>query len=154
MRPKAINMKSLISVKPLFFNPVEIQSVDKTVAKTAAAGLHSQMAAALLGAALLMSSASMAQDNDPLSQYADDPATTSKVKAALIGDQMLSALDIQVQSDDLGAVHLSGTARSPAEVSHATSVARGVSGVVSVQNDIIVESKTKPNERKPEARQE
>lgn len=113
----------------------------------ARAGNH-WLSSALLGLALLMSGASMAQDNDPLSQYADDPATTSKVKSALVGDQMLSALDIKVQSDDLGAVHLSGTASSPAEVSHATTVARGVSGVVSVQNDIVVESKANASERK------
>lgn len=111
------------------------------------AGNH-WLSSALLGLALMMSGASMAQDNDPLSQYADDAATTSKVKSALLGDQMLSALDIKVQSDDLGAVHLSGTASSPAEVSHATTVARSVSGVVAVQNDIVVASKTNASERK------
>lgn len=118
-----------------------------TVKKSQQAG-NKWLVSALLGLALLMSGASMAQDNDPLSQYADDPATTSKVKSALLGDQMLSALDIKVQSDDLGAVHLSGTASSPAEVSHATTVARSVSGVVSVQNDIVVENKASTTDRK------
>lgn len=118
------------------------------------AATRKALGSAFLGLALLMSGASMAQDNDPLSQYADDPATTNKVKAALVGDQMLSALQIKVQSDDLGAVHLSGTASSPAEVSHATTVARGVSGVVSVQNDIIVDGKNSPNERKRDAKLE
>ncbi|MCB5187116.1 BON domain-containing protein [Methylobacillus caricis] len=80
-----------------------------------------------------------AEDTESLMNYADDSATTGKVKAALAKDTTLSALDIKVKSDDLGAVHLSGTARSQAEVSQAGIVAKSVSGVVSVQNDIVVD---------------
>lgn len=88
-----------------------------------------------------------AEDSESLTTYADDSATTGKVKAALARDQMLGELDIKVQSDDLGAVHLSGSARSQAEVSQAAIVARSVSGVVSVQNDIVIDSPDDPKKK-------
>lgn len=94
----------------------------------------------LLMLALSLSLQGHAEDSDSLNPYADGSATTSKVKSALERDQMLRRLDIKVQSDDLGAVHLSGTAKSQAEVSQAAIVARSVSGVVSVQNDIVIDS--------------
>lgn len=82
----------------------------------------------------------LAENIGPLTGDTEDMATTGKVKAALAKDVMLSALNIQVKSDDLGAVHLSGTAKSQAEVSQAAIVARNVSGVVSVQNDIVIDA--------------
>lgn len=88
-----------------------------------------------------------AEDSASLTTYAEESATTGKVKAALARDQVLAALDIKVRSDDLGAVHLSGTARSQAEVSQATLVARSVSGVVSVQNDIVIDSPDDPKRK-------
>ncbi|MCB5184653.1 BON domain-containing protein [Methylobacillus gramineus] len=94
----------------------------------------------LLLLALLMPLSVWAADTETLINYADDPATTGKVKAALAKDTRLSALDIKVKSDDLGAVHLSGSAKSQAEISQAVIVARSVSGVVSVQNDIVIDA--------------
>ncbi|SNR69120.1 BON domain-containing protein [Methylobacillus rhizosphaerae] len=84
----------------------------------------------------------------PLHAYAENEAAKgycdnticSKVRSALERDSTLKPFDIQVQSDDLGAVHLSGTAKSQAEVSQAVIVARSVSGVMSVQNDIVIDS--------------
>ncbi|MCB5189470.1 BON domain-containing protein [Methylobacillus arboreus] len=94
----------------------------------------------LLMLALSLPLSGHAEDNESLTTYTDDSATTGKVKAALARDQMLSALDIKVKSDDLGAVHLSGSVRSQTEVSQAAIVARSVSGVVSVQNDIVIDA--------------
>lgn len=94
----------------------------------------------LLMLALSLPMQGYAEDDDSLSTDADSSATASKVKSALERDQMLRRLDIKVRSDDLGAVHLSGAAKSQAEVSQAAIIARSVSGVVSVQNDIVIDN--------------
>lgn len=78
-------------------------------------------------------------ENEIADGYCDN-AICAKVRSVLERDPLLKLFDIRVQSDDLGAVHLSGTAKSQAQVSHAVTVARSVSGVMSVQNDIVIDN--------------
>lgn len=70
-------------------------------------------------------------------QYFDDAAITTKVKTAIFNDPNLKANEIAVETYK-GVVQLSGFVASQAEINHATEVARGVTGVKGVKNDIHV----------------
>lgn len=65
----------------------------------------------------------------------DDAAITTKVKAALVRDPVVSALAINVETYK-GTVQLSGFARNEEERTRAVELARGVDGVKAVRNDI------------------
>lgn len=73
----------------------------------------------------------------PAGEVLEDAALTAKVDAALAADARTSALRIDVATRE-GEVQLSGFAKSKAEKSAATEVARKVAGVASVRNDIDV----------------
>ena len=68
-------------------------------------------------------------------EYIDDTTITSKVKTAIFNEPSLKVMQINVETYK-GVVQLSGFVNSSAEISKAASVARSVSGVVSVKNDI------------------
>jgi len=70
-------------------------------------------------------------------EYFDDSTITGKVKAAILGDPDLKVLQINVETFK-GVVQLSGFVNSPQAVSRAVEVARGVRGVKSVKNNLIV----------------
>ena len=70
-------------------------------------------------------------------EYFDDSTITAKVKAAILGDQELKVLQINVETFK-GVVQLSGFVNSPPMVSRAVEVASRVSGVKSVKNNLIV----------------
>ncbi len=70
-------------------------------------------------------------------QYLDDSAITTKVKAAIFDDPLLKVLQINVETFK-GEVQLSGFVDSAQNVRRAGEVARGVQGVRSVKNDLIV----------------
>jgi hyperosmotically inducible periplasmic protein len=75
------------------------------------------------------------QTRDSTGEYIDDAAITTKVKSALIADKQVSAFPISVETIK-GVVHLTGTADTRAEADKAATIARGVAGVKSVDNDI------------------
>ena len=68
-------------------------------------------------------------------EYIDDTVITAKVKAAIMGDENLKVMEINVETFK-GVVQLSGFVKSPADIARAVDVARGVKGVASVKNDI------------------
>jgi osmotically-inducible protein OsmY len=70
-------------------------------------------------------------------EYIDDATITTKVKAAFVNDPAVSALRINVETFK-GVVQLSGFANSKAEADKAAEIARGVRGVTSVKNNIVV----------------
>jgi len=70
-------------------------------------------------------------------QYVDDSAVTTKVKAAIFDDPSLKVLQINVETFK-GEVQLSGFVDSPQNIRRAGEIARGVRGVRSVKNDLIV----------------
>ena len=70
-------------------------------------------------------------------QYVDDSAVTTKVKAAIFDDPSLKVLQINVETFK-GEVQLSGFVDSAQNIRRAGEVARGVRGVRSVKNDLIV----------------
>ena len=68
-------------------------------------------------------------------EYVDDSVITTKVKAAIFNEPTLKVAEINVETFK-GVVQLAGFVASPADMIRAGSVARGVSGVVSVKNDL------------------
>ena len=70
-------------------------------------------------------------------EYLDDSAITTKVKAAIFNDPALKVFQINVETFK-GDVQLSGFVDSAQSVTKAGAVARGVAGVKSVKNNLIV----------------
>jgi osmotically-inducible protein OsmY len=68
-------------------------------------------------------------------EYIDDTVITTKVKAAIFNEPTLKVAEINVETFK-GVVQLSGFVASPAAATKAVEVARTVSGVKSVKNDI------------------
>lgn len=65
----------------------------------------------------------------------DNAALTTKVKAALLADELVKGTQINVDSSN-GVVTLNGAVDSAAHMERAEQVARGVSGVTRVQNNL------------------
>jgi hyperosmotically inducible protein len=70
-------------------------------------------------------------------EFVDDAAITTKVKAALVKDEVVKARDVNVETFK-GRVQLSGFVNSAAEKTRAGEVAGGVPGVVDVKNNLTV----------------
>jgi len=68
-------------------------------------------------------------------QYVDDAALTTKVKAAILDEPTLKVSQINVETYQ-GKVQLSGFVASQDDINKAVDVARNVSGVKEVNNDI------------------
>ncbi|MEO7115157.1 MAG: BON domain-containing protein [Caldimonas sp.] len=81
--------------------------------------------------------AATASAMDKAGDAAGDALITGKVKTALIADPDVKALKIDVDTKD-GVVSLTGTADSAAHSDQATTVARGIEGVKSVNNQLAV----------------
>jgi hypothetical protein len=70
-------------------------------------------------------------------EYVDDSVITTKVKSLLAEDDFLKSFQIGVETRK-GIVQLSGFVNSKQAVDKAGQIARGVKGVTSVKNDLIV----------------
>ena len=70
-------------------------------------------------------------------EYVDDSVITTKVKALLAEDNFLKSFQISVESFK-GTVQLSGFVNSKQAVDKAVKITRGVKGVSSVKNNLIV----------------
>lgn len=68
-------------------------------------------------------------------EYVDDSLVTGKVKTAILNEPSLSSAEINVETFK-GVVQLSGFVNSKADINKAVGVARSVSGVTSVKNDM------------------
>ena len=73
-----------------------------------------------------------------LKGYAGDTAITSEVKAKLLADDIVPSRKVTVETSD-GVVHLSGTLESSKQVDRAADIAKAVTGVKSVKNDLKVQ---------------
>ena len=67
----------------------------------------------------------------------DDGIVTAKVKAALIGDEVIKSTDIAVATRK-GEVQLSGFVNSQTQIDRAVLIARGIEGVNSVNNEMVI----------------
>jgi osmotically-inducible protein OsmY len=70
-------------------------------------------------------------------EYVDDSVITTKVKSLIAADDFLKSFQISVETYK-GIVQLSGFVGSQTAVNKAGEIARGVQGVKSVKNDLIV----------------
>ncbi len=70
-------------------------------------------------------------------EYVDDTVITTKVKAAVLNEPGLKVAEINVETFK-GVVQLSGFVSSRAAANQAVLVARGVSGVTSVKDDMMI----------------
>ena len=97
---------------------------------------------AIVIAAVASPMASHAADTDGTTaktkEYVKDSVITTKVKAELAAAKLSSLVKIQVDTDNAGAVTLSGTAATQTAKDKAVSIAQAVKGVMSVDNQIKV----------------
>lgn len=93
--------------------------------------------AALAGITIIGSGCSVGRGQQTAGSYVDDAAITTSVKAKFAEDKTVSATSLSVETLN-GTVQLSGFAKSTAEKMQAEKIARGVSNVKSVRNDIVV----------------
>ncbi len=82
-------------------------------------------------------SAAPASKSESAGAYVDDAAITAKVKAAVLEEATLKSTEINVETYK-GIVQLTGFVRSRADIDKAVQVAKGIKGVKSVKNDMIV----------------
>jgi hyperosmotically inducible periplasmic protein len=96
------------------------------------------IAAAVSAVALVAGTGcSVMRDQQSVGSYVDDTTVTTRVKAKFAEDPVVSAMAISVETLK-GVVQLSGFAKSAQEKADAERLARAVSGVQSVKNDIVV----------------
>lgn len=69
--------------------------------------------------------------------YVDDAAITTKVETAISQDAALKAMQIEVETNK-DTVQLSGFVDTPEMIVRAAEIARQVSGVLAVQNNLMV----------------
>lgn len=105
--------------------------------------LRKLIVAATLGTATVFSSLALAANDDghpkqSVGEYTSDAAITTKIKAAIVGEKDLSALDIAVETNN-GIATLTGTVGTSAQADHAARVARNVAGVKQVMNNVKVD---------------
>jgi len=91
----------------------------------------------LAGMLALMLGCAGTSTSESTAEYVDDTVITTKVKAAILNEPTLKSAEINVETFK-GVVQLSGFVNSPQAVSRAVEVARGVSGVRSVKNNLLV----------------
>lgn len=72
-------------------------------------------------------------------EYVDDSTITAKVKAAFVKDPVVSAFAVSVETFK-GVVQLSGFVNTQEAKDRAKEIARGVRGVTSVANSLIVKA--------------
>jgi osmotically-inducible protein OsmY len=77
------------------------------------------------------------QKHESTGQYLDDTSITTRVKSAIFTDPVLKSAEINVETFK-GRVQLSGFVSSRSDIDRAVTVAKGVSGVGSVGNDMRV----------------
>lgn len=92
---------------------------------------------ALAASALFFAGCAGTPTRESTGEYIDNSAITAKVKAALVGDEVVKARDISVETFR-GVVQLSGFVDSETQKTRATEVARSIDGVTEVKNNLVV----------------
>jgi hyperosmotically inducible protein len=96
------------------------------------------LSAAILAVTLVSAvGCSSTSQKEGTGEYIDDSVITTKVKTAIFNESTLKSAEINVETFK-GVVQLSGFVSSQADINKAVELARGVSGVTSVKNDMRV----------------
>ena len=93
------------------------------------------LAKAVAGVASVQNSVTLKSGTTTVGNKVDDSIVTGKVKAALIGDEVIKSTDIAVVTRK-GEVQLSGFVNSQTQVDRALLIAKAVEGVTSVSNEM------------------
>jgi osmotically-inducible protein OsmY len=91
----------------------------------------------VLAAAVAAAGCAGSRTRESTGEYLDDASITAKVKTALLQDEVVKGLDIQVETFKR-TVQLSGFVNAASEKQRAEAIARDVAGVRFVKNDIRV----------------
>jgi osmotically-inducible protein OsmY len=86
---------------------------------------------------LTASGCAVQRGQETMGAYVDDTGITTMVKSRFVENKQVDATAIGVETLK-GTVQLSGFAKSATERNAAETIARGVKGVTSVKNDIVV----------------
>jgi len=92
---------------------------------------------ALAASLIVLSGCAVTRGQETVGAYVDDTAITSSIKARFVDDRDVDASSIKVETLN-GTVLLSGFAKNPKERGTAEAIARRVSGVREVRNEIAV----------------
>lgn len=92
---------------------------------------------ATVGLASFTAGCSSTPTRESTGEYIDDSTITAKVKADLVHDPVVKALEVNVETFK-GVVQLSGFVNTAAEKNQAGRVAAAVRGVTNVTNNIVV----------------
>ena len=84
-----------------------------------------------------LSACAGSKTSESTGEYVDDSVITTKVKSLLAADDFLKSFQISVETYK-GTVQLSGFVGSQQAVDKAVQITRGVGGVKSVKNSLIV----------------
>jgi osmotically-inducible protein OsmY len=100
---------------------------------------QSAIAQSVIATTLLVSVVACAptQTREGTGEYVDDSVITTKVKAAYAADSTVKATQVNVETFK-GTVQLSGFVDSRESAQKAVDIARGVKGVKSVKNDLVI----------------
>lgn len=100
--------------------------------------IRTTLAAAMTAVVLLTATGcAVMRGQETVGAYVDDAGITSLIKARFVENTHVGAASIKVETLN-GTVLLSGFAKNAAERNTAESIARGVTGVKSVKNEIII----------------
>jgi len=100
--------------------------------------IRTTIAAAMTAIVLLSATGcAVSRGQETTGAYIDDSGITTLVKSRFVESKQVDAASISVETLN-GTVMLSGFAKSGTEKNTAESIARGVSGVKSVKNQIVV----------------
>ncbi|MBD8051620.1 BON domain-containing protein [Limnohabitans radicicola] len=86
---------------------------------------------------LIASGCAVSRGQESVGAYIDDAGITTLVKSRFFEDKDVAGTSISVETLN-GTVMLSGFAKNSLERSKAETIARGVKGVTSVKNDILI----------------
>lgn len=98
--------------------------------------------AGLVAAALLFSAGCSRDDGKTAGQMVDDTAISAKVKTAFAQDPGVKAMEVKVDTFK-GTVQLSGWVNTAEEKARAEEIAKGVPGVKTVENKIVLKTAPK-----------
>jgi len=101
------------------------------------AGAKAPMATSTANKPVKKESTTSTSKNESPREYVDDAVITAKVKAAVFEEPSLKSAEINVETFK-GTVQLTGFVRSRADINKAVQIAKKVSGVKSVKNDMVL----------------
>lgn len=96
----------------------------------------------------LYSGCSSTATRESTGEYIDDATITTKLKALYVQDPVVKAMDVGVDTFK-GTVQLNGFVDTAEQKARAEQIARGVPGVVNVQNHLSVKAQAAPTQPAP-----